>query len=256
MGRGLFSWLYDYFARGVGVLGYDPILGALSPPLRLLMHVAFTILLWSILVFLVSLVVPGSSTADDRNRPFVSTCGWVALAVHVGAAYVCHYRLPGVSVPGGPRPHKIRRRATWTPGGHPLPKEAAAAAAYRQAAASHEATNARFAGTAAFLTGEPVGRDIWTMRGDGVKPRKRVDEKLVQELAKGGSQRQFGSFDPSVNPNSSDQIFRAQCIREYLATPGNKAPDNKNKPENIEQVLRRGVHFYSMLQTEDGHFSG
>lgn len=259
MGRGLFSWLYNYFAHGVGVLGYDPILGALSPPFRVLIHVAFMLFTWSTVVAVASFVVPPTTNEDgaDNDGVSVGTCGMVATTFYLVLMYIVHYCMPAVSQPGGPRPHKIQRHPAWTPGPRYLPTRAtksndntSSTFTYQQSAASHATTEARFAGTAAFLTGEQAGRDIWTettmtaTKADN--KRQRVDEKLVEELARGGREH-FGALDPSVNPNSTDQIFRAQCIREYLAA-GNKPPETKKKPETIEQALERGVHYYSMLQ--------
>lgn len=55
--------------------------------------------------------------------------------------------------------------------------------------------------------------------------------------------------------HSCDQLFREQQIRAYLAR-GNKAPDTTAKPKTVKESLRKAAHFYSMLQTEDGHWAG
>jgi hypothetical protein len=56
---------------------------------------------------------------------------------------------------------------------------------------------------------------------------------------------------------SCDYPFRAQMIRDYLAK-GNKPPVRKaaGSPDKVKDCLHRAVHFYSMLQTDDGHWSG
>jgi hypothetical protein len=141
---------------------------------------------------------------------------------------------------------------------------------YQQATEAHQTTEERFAGTAMYLSGEPVGRDIWKPTTAPHKPKsnkkRRIDEKVVQLLACGGRQSMdnkdnkndpvaFGTFQPHINPNSNDQIFRAQCIREYLAS-GQAPPEYQTKPTTVREALQRGVHFYSMLQTPDGHFAG
>jgi squalene/oxidosqualene cyclase-like protein len=50
-------------------------------------------------------------------------------------------------------------------------------------------------------------------------------------------------------------IFRAQQIRSYLAS-GKKAPDLKSKPATPKEAATKAAHFFSMLQTEDGHWAG
>lgn len=58
-----------------------------------------------------------------------------------------------------------------------------------------------------------------------------------------------------VENKSCDMIFRAQQIRDYLAS-GKKAPDVKSKPKTAKEAATKAAHFYSMLQTEDGHWAG
>ena len=61
---------------------------------------------------------------------------------------------------------------------------------------------------------------------------------------------------PSVPLASScDQVFRAQQIRSYLAS-GQDAPDTSSTPQTALEAARKAGHFYSMLQTEDGHWAG
>ena len=49
--------------------------------------------------------------------------------------------------------------------------------------------------------------------------------------------------------------YRAQLIREYIAA-GNKPPSTASKAKTVEEALHKGVHFYSMLQRQDGHWGG
>mmetsp|Transcript_17053 Transcript_17053/g.23413 ORF Transcript_17053/g.23413 Transcript_17053/m.23413 type:complete len:914 (+) Transcript_17053:394-3135(+) len=118
------------------------------------------------------------------------------------------------------------------------------------------------------ITGEPAGRQIWTTLprsqddentssdSENKKGEKKVvvDEALVQEMACGG--RSVG-FNPSKNPNSCDQIFRAQQIRNYISS-GQKPPSTTtdNTPHTPIEAAKKAIHFYSMLQTEDGHWAG
>jgi hypothetical protein len=101
---------------------------------------------------------------------------------------------------------------------------------------------------------------------------KGVDwNELIDVLSSGG--RRPLAFDPSANPNSCDQLFRAQMISSYLDRSDGALPDdisyllsNKseggrgdevdNRPKSAMEAARRGIAFYSMLQTADGHFAG
>jgi squalene cyclase len=59
------------------------------------------------------------------------------------------------------------------------------------------------------------------------------------------------------NTSSADQIFRAQQIRTYLKNNNNnnKVPSN-SKPKTVKEAAQKATHFYSMLQTSDGHWAG
>ena len=63
--------------------------------------------------------------------------------------------------------------------------------------------------------------------------------KLIKTIASGG--RNPMSFDPSKNPNSCDQIFRAQMISSYLQKNDGKFPDDiahlQEKGENDGTTL-------------------
>jgi len=110
------------------------------------------------------------------------------------------------------------------------------------------------------LPGSNSKQDKDTTHDDG--------SKLIQSLASGG--RSPLSFDPSKNPNSCDQIFRAQMITAYIERNDGKLPDDisfiqqnpnekdskRNRPKTASEAAKRGVAFYSMLQTTDGHFAG
>ena len=261
IGRGLWGYLYNGgICAQTGTSGYDPVLGAFSPLTRLLLHWSLILLLWAAVLC----VIPeGAPTSVDRGI-LVSVVGTAVAVLYGLVCHFIHHILPGVSIPGGPRPHKIQRIPQWNKGIRPTPSAKGASLIYSQAVDSHKWTiEERFAGTGLAFTGEATGRDVWkpTTAGDkNNKGKSAVDEKVVQELASGG--RPWG-FDPSVNPNTADQIFRAQLIRTYLqrnggtksATP-KQAANGKTGGNTIEEGLRKAVHFYSMLQTDDGHWSG
>jgi hypothetical protein len=95
------------------------------------------------------------------------------------------------------------------------------------------------------------------------KPKDVKQTELVQTLASGG--RPPLEFDPSKNVNSCDQIFRAQMISAYLEENGGNLPEEmahmqsgeeSKKPKTVMEAAQRGIAFYSMLQTSDGHWAG
>jgi hypothetical protein len=63
---------------------------------------------------------------------------------------------------------------------------------------------------------------------------------------------------------SADRPHREQMIRQYLLQEGNTLPSmtttttttTANSIDTIRTVLHKAVHYYSMLQTSDGHWSG
>lgn len=204
----------------MGVTGYDPIQGALSPPLRLLAHISAMFFLWSILLLVVPLFIladDGTTSSNSCRYWNVPDLVWYTAAVTV-AVYSAHFAflfhvLSGVSLPCGPRPHKITRQPAWNNRLIPLPA-LVQADKFRCAYAddSHEVTQAVFQGTGASLTGEPAGRDIWTGRDKSkssnsasLNKRIKVDERLVQEMASGG---RASGFNPAINPNRYVRYLR------------------------------------------------
>lgn len=125
-----------------------------------------------------------------------------------------------VSYPGGPRSRPIDRQPEFKTGSRPSPM---AGWKYVGAGESHARSNAQVEGVA--LTGEPAGRQTWFF-----------DEAAPVEAA---------SFDPSVNPNSADLLYRRQRIAAY-----------ENIEQKDEDALRKGFRFYRMLQADDGHWAG
>jgi len=106
-------------------------------------------------------------------------------------------------------------------------------------------------------------------RAKNTEKEKDDVHKLIQALASGGRSTPL-AFDPSKNPNTCDQIFRAQMIASYLEKNDGKLPDDisflqqktseedakSNPPKTVMEAAKRGVAFYSILQTADGHFGG
>jgi Squalene-hopene cyclase N-terminal domain len=337
-GDNLWAWIWNYCFAGAagsstgslvrgsgrGIAGYDCIQGALSPPLRLACHVSAVLMLWGILVVLsgsVSSIDP-SSTDTTCELSTLVPAAFVSITIYSMAMYVIHHLLPSVSMPGGPRPHKIQRQPKWKEGCIVLPSKLVNGYSCLVAVDSHNATSQKFAsfstdednhGNACTMTGEPAGRQTWfrltspdaggtdqssdtndgpkggggggpvgflssslsnllSSRGIG-KNSGVVDEVLVQSCARGGRDEDYmlGKSDgnnnntadasgdyvfvPSRNPNSNDQIFRAQQIRKYLSKPGATAPDLSTRPTTVQEACQKAGHFYSMLQCDDGHWA-
>ena len=232
----MFSFLYHYLIDGVGVFGYDPIQGALSPPLRVLCHISSIFILWGLSMIIqipISLDDVSDTRQDDGDLDgVVTTCsslllnlpmivwfrGILAFSVYLLSFYVFFYVMDGVSVPAGPRPHKIQRIPQWENKTWELTN---ATDEWRCVTASeaHAVTEAEFfvAGTtsAAALTGEPSGRDVWTTVAASSSKQRKVDEAVVQEMASGG--RPAG-FNPHVNPNRYVIYYRVRaCIRRVFS---------------------------------------
>ncbi|KAL7540729.1 hypothetical protein ACHAXR_011495 [Thalassiosira sp. AJA248-18] len=119
---------------------------------------------------------------------------------------------------------------------------------------------------------DPIGDFVQNLFSPNDKEQKaKVNQKqsdLIQTLASGGRSPPL-AFDPSKNPNSSDQLFRAQMIASYLDKNDGKLPEDisylqnqqsskgqGNPPQTVMEAAKRGIAFYSILQTEDGHFAG
>ncbi|GKY94922.1 hypothetical protein MPSEU_000457100 [Mayamaea pseudoterrestris] len=253
-GSGLWSYLYNHLVHGQGVKGYDPVQGALSPPLRLGVHLSCCFFVWAILLAAWPMLhIPDACLGGFGLTLSFWQSALVAVTTYSFSCHViCNY-LPGVSHPGGARQHKMQRKPRWNNIESKLPSDSKWR--FSSAHESHQVTMDRFADTEARLTGEPVGRNVWTTAPPKQQQSSHhdVDERLVQELAAGG--RPVGSFNPSINPNSCDMPFRAQMIRNYIRA-GKTPPSITSQPKTIKDVLRKAVHFYSMLQTEDGHWSG
>jgi lanosterol synthase len=101
----------------------------------------------------------------------------------------------------------------------------------------------------------PFRRHIWVkdskeVENDGLTIEKE-EERRISEMARAGRE----GFRPFKNPNTGDIIFREQMIRNYVAR-GGTLPDVKSKAKTVKEAARKGVHFFSMLQTEDGHWAG
>ena len=113
-------------------------------------------------------------------------------------------------------------------------------------------------------------QNIFSFDKDNESPKEKSKQsetaKLIESMAAGG--RNPMAFDPSKNPNSCDQIFRAQMISSYLKKNGGKFPEDiaylqdedanagATPPKTAMEAAKRGIAFYSLLQSTDGHWAG
>jgi len=119
----------------------------------------------------------------------------------------------------------------------------------------------------------PIGdlvQNIFSFDKDKDLPKENLKQdetgRLIETIASGG--RKPMAFDPSKNPNSCDQIFRVQMISSYLEKNDGKFPEDiaylqdkgenngTTPPKTAMEAAKRGVAFYSLLQTTDGHWAG
>jgi len=201
--------------------GYDSSLGSWPPLVRASFHV------YAMLGFIVLL--------DS----------YIVVVAYLSVLYYFHYVRPGVSDPGGPRAHAIQRKPQWSNTSTTLDSGTWRCLVAQEA---HDDSERKFAPHQ--LSGEPSGRQIWTMQGRGANGINE-NEALVQEMASGG---RMEGFNAAINPNSCDKIFRAQQIRNYLAEGG--SPPSLEPPNTLQEATKKAAHFYSMLLTNDGHWAG
>jgi len=312
-GRNLWGWWWSYNVDSQkgpsGIPGYDPILGSFDPSSRAAFHVATILGLWGLTLRLgdyldnddgnIDYSLP-RHTCEGFLRDIIPSGLLVTTLYSFVVGFLIHYFLPGVSKPGGPRPHKIPRSPKWKDGRSTLSKDILKGWTCLTAEESHEATSKQF-DSKTLLTGEAAGRQTWfkmqqgdeqnqTSNNNGQKSPGRffsalfspsklnpnsdadhdvIDESLVQSMALGG--RDKPGFEPSLNPNTNDQIYRGQQIRKYLrkfneksgnAKNGNKGfsmsppPDLTSNPKSIKDTCRKAVQFYNMLLCDDGHWAG
>jgi len=197
-GGNLWNRSLQQLLSGVGTVGYDPIVGALPPPMRLLVH-------WCVICGIASVPLLLSNSIEcltaQRVLLQMSFSLSVTAAVYVCACCVLDALCAPVSWPGGPRPHKIQRTPQWEDKNIPLP--AIESWQHMCGEAAHKVSNSLFQ---VQLSGEPTGRDIWynseSINSESIDP-------VVIELASGG--RPLG-FNPHNNPNRYVSRVYSLCL--------------------------------------------
>mmetsp|Transcript_16150 Transcript_16150/g.21370 ORF Transcript_16150/g.21370 Transcript_16150/m.21370 type:complete len:826 (+) Transcript_16150:32-2509(+) len=170
----------------------------------------------------------------------------VAVAL-VGLLLFKMFFLKPVSMPGGPRRKREVRRGKW-------PEEKSSLDdgwTFLTAKRAHDFTESQYP-LFPKLTGEPAGRQIWYHKDHKdymeEKPKTGSMQNLLDLI---GGEDDARSFSAAKNPNAGDKIFRQQMISNWKG----KKPQ-KNDPKTAKEACRKGIEFYQMLQTEDGHWAG
>lgn len=193
--------------------------------MRLMCHASAILMTWGILI-----ILSRRGIAEEEGNPSTSTptttvtacAGLLSIALYLDLFHFLYAVLPGVSVPSGPREHKIQRTPAWAntqwtidalfPNNNTKKQGRTPQWRFATGSDAHAVSEETFAGTSAALTGEAAGRDIWTTSSSATTTKNnsssRVEEALVQEMASGG--RPPG-FNPHVNPN-----WYAPSIHRFL----------------------------------------
>jgi hypothetical protein len=102
---------------------------------------------------------------------------------------------------------------------------------------SHDVSERQIPGVK--LTGESAGRQVWYQDEDPAVPF--VDASAIKE-----------KFCPAKNPNASDMLFRKLMLNNWKG----EQPDPNVIPTTAKEAAHKGIAFFQMLQTQDGHWAG
>lgn len=101
------------------------------------------------------------------------------------------------------------------------------------------------------------GRQVWAFKADS----QNIDDHLnnannysPQELQ---DFTQDFAFDRQQNPSSADRVFRQQARRENTTLFAGKIPTAETpEDQKLTNSLIKGIHYFSQLQSKDGHWPG
>ena len=101
------------------------------------------------------------------------------------------------------------------------------------------------------------GRQIWAFKADS----QNIDDHLNNaDKYSDHELRDFSNdfvFDRQQNPSASDKVFRQQAIQENSSSFPDEKPSVQNPEEQVLiDSLIKGMHYFSQLQSEDGHWPG
>jgi squalene cyclase len=169
-----------------------------------------------------------------------------AVGLVFGLYAVYHFLSPMTSMPAAARASRIYRKPSWLPGARKF--EGSHNWVFAEADESHRLTESEVSNGLS-LSGESSGRQTW-----------HLDD---------GAKREQSTFDPSVNPNTSDSVFRDQQLAKWKEARGkaDKSDAKQGEATNVPKgsskstisamkSASKGVDFYQKLQCDDGHWAG
>ena len=177
----------------------------------------------------VTIFAPWLLLLSKMPEPFA-----VAALFGLAIPLVWYLRALPISHPGGPRAHRILRTPQWADKTWFLEEEWRCEVAEASTDHTHKALP-----NGQTLTGETAGRQIW--------------HRTLPSVTTNPTERH--GFNPSVNPNPEDEIWRAQRVAAWKAA-GRAVPDAKWKPTTALDALRKAMSWYQVLQSDDGHWAG
>ncbi len=101
------------------------------------------------------------------------------------------------------------------------------------------------------------GRQVWAYKPNSNAMEAQLDHAnniTAEEISQLKADFQF---DKSGNPNSGDQVFRHAAINAKYHDFKGQVPrsDNPGQQKVIDAVIK-GIHYFSFLQSDDGHWPG
>ena len=105
------------------------------------------------------------------------------------------------------------------------------------------------------LSGHLVGRQTWKAVPNTTNTNKKSNKNSTNDNLDFQSSL---TFDPSINPNAGDKIFRAQLLEANGGNPEDANPGTLRSSANIspQEALQTGWDFFFRLLTPDGHWAG
>ncbi len=101
------------------------------------------------------------------------------------------------------------------------------------------------------------GRQIWAFKPESnniAEHLQNADKISDDEIARLGVDFQF---DRLANPNSADQVYRHSAINRKFQPYSGPMPQAKTgQQQKILDSLLKGIHYFTCLQAEDGHWPG
>ena len=101
------------------------------------------------------------------------------------------------------------------------------------------------------------GRQVWAFKADSQNiddHLKNADTFSEQELQ--AFSKDF-AFDRQLNPTSADKVFRQQALQDSSTdTIEEKSRAETPEEQTLIDSIIKGMHYFSQLQSEEGHWPG